>query len=1251
MAPHHFPAEDSWRRARIVPGAHRPQIDGNDYSGDGRCTRLAGFDSRPAGSSLTPGLYRRWFDGGVAADTSDAQLARLARRIADLYESDQQFRDAKPLAAVSVAIRQPGLRLWQIVQVVMEGYAGRPALGQRAVEFATDPVTGRTAIRLLPRFEAITYSEVWRRVGAVASAWYHDSQHPVRTGDFIATLGFISVDYTIVDLACVRLGAVAVPLQTSAPVLQLKTIVEETRPRVLAASIDHLADAVELVSTGHAPERLIVFDFYPEVADHKEVFEAARRRLVAAGRPVLLEPLSEVVQQGTGLPPMPSPDTDGDSLVLLIYTSGSTGTPKGAIYTDRLVANWWSRPGKLPIIRVDFLPMSHGMGRGSLIQALANGGTSYFAAKSDLSTLFEDLALVRPTTLPFVPRLWDMLFQEYLGALDRRVAAGARPDAADREVKADLRQNVLGGRVLRAETGSALRSAEATVFGESCLDLKLLDGYGSTEAGNITRDNKVRRPPVIDYKLVDVPELGYFSTDKPYPRGELLVKSTTLVPGYYKQPELTAEVFTEDGYYKTGDIMVETGPDQLVYIDRRNSVLKLSQGEFVAISQLEAKLAGAPLVGQIYIYGNSERPYLLAVVVPTDDALARHGVAGVKTAISESLHKVANDAGLQSYEIPRDVLLETEPFTAENGLLSGSRKLLRPRLKERYGERLERLYAELARSQAAELYTLRHSNANRPVVETVSRAAAALLGTPTVELKPDAHFSDLGGDSLSALTFSSRLQEIFHVEVPVGVIVGAASDLRKIADYIETERRSTMRRLTAATVHGMNSTEIRAGDLTLEKFIDADVLAAAPGLPRPTAPAHTVLLTGANGYLGRFLALELLQRLVPTGGKVICIVRGRDAAAARKRVDDAFTGDPELTKRYQQLAANHLEVLAGDIAEPNLGVDRETWQRLAESVDLIVHAAALVNHVLPYNQLFGPNVVGTAELIRLALSRRMKPVNYISTMDVAQQVDPAAFTEDADIRVISPSRSTGSNYANGYANSKWASEVLLREAEDLCGLPVQVFRCDMILAHTRYTGQLNVADAFTRLLLSLITTGAAPKSFNKLDAQGNRRRTHYDGLPVDFIAEVLIAVAQQRTDGYHSYHICNPHDDGIGLDEFVDWFIEAGYRIERIDDYGKWFVRFETALQALPDDQKSRSLLPLLQAYKQPGTATEGSRHPGDRFQQALHAGVSPRDIPHLSKAFIQKYGDDLEQLGLTSRDSRRRHAVCRGPEGYFAGR
>ena len=1185
--------------------------------------------------------------------STTTQEERLARRVDDLTANDPQFAAAKPDPAVAEALARPGLRLPQIFQTAVDGYAERPALGQRVVEFVKDPKTGRTSLELLPRYETITYRELGDRVGALARALTHDS---VRAGDRVCVLGFNSVDYATIDMALGTIGAVSVPLQTSAAITQLQPIVTETEPSVIAASVNQLPDAAELIlngsQTGPVPAKLVAFDYHPEVDDEREAVETARARL--AGTAVTVEALADLLERGkalaagSGSEPIAVPDADGseDPLALLIYTSGSTGAPKGAMYPQSNVGKMWRRSDRnwfgpsAASITLNFMPMSHVMGRGILYGTLGNGGTAYFAARSDLSTLLEDLELVRPTELNFVPRIWETLFGEFQRQVDRRLSDPTDPAqrrAVEAEVLDEQRQYLLGGRFIFAMTGSAPISPELKEWVESLIEMHLLDGYGSTEAGMVLFDGQVQRPPVVDYKLVDVPDLGYFSTDRPYPRGELLLKTENMFPGYYKRPEVTAGVFDPDGYYRTGDVVAEVGPDRLVYVDRRNNVLKLAQGEFVTVAKLEAVFGNSPLVRQIYIYGNSAHPYLLAVVVPTEEALERYhdiGLAELKPLIADSLQNVAKEAALQSYEVPRDFIIETTPFSLENGLLTGIRKLAWPKLKQHYGERLEQLYAELAEGQANELSELRRSGAEAPVRQTVSRAAAAMLGAAATDLSPDAHFTDLGGDSLSALTFGNLLREIFDIDVPVGVIVSPANDLQAIADYIEGERKGT-KRPSFASVHGRDAIEVHASDLTLDRFIDGSTLAAAPTLPRPSAEVRTVLLTGATGFLGRYLALEWLERMDLVDGKVIALVRAKSDDEARARLDKTFdSGDPKLLAHYRELAADHLEVLAGDKGEANLGLDQRTWQRLADTVDLIVDPAALVNHVLPYSELFGPNALGTAELIRIALTTKQKPYVYVSTIGVGDQIKPSRFVEDADIREISPTRQINDSYANGYGNSKWAGEVLLREANDLCGLPVAVFRCDMILADTTYAGQLNLTDMFTRLMLSLVATGIAPASFYELDADGNRQRSHYDGLPVEFIA-AAISTLGATPDGFATFHVMNPYDDGIGLDEYVDWLVSptngAGCPIQRIADYGEWLRRFEGSMRALSERQRQYSLLPLLHNYQKPEQPIRGSLAPTDRFRAAVQeAKIGPdKDIPHVSAPVIVKYITDLQLLGL----------------------
>jgi fatty acid CoA ligase FadD9 len=1171
-----------------------------------------------------------------------AARRQVAERIRTLDAHDEQFWTTKPDSALQRAARQPNLRLPQILKIFAEGYADRPAVGWRARSLSTDPATGRTSMQLLPRFDTMTYRRLWANVGAIAGAWRHDPTNPVAPGDVVATVGFASAEYLTIDLVCGYLGLVAVPLQHNTTASRLKPIIDEVEPSVLAGGVGYLDLAVEAALGSSSLRRLVIFDYLPEVDEQREAVERAQAKLARAGMAVTIETLDEVIERGQSQPPEPmfTGDTD-ERLAMIMYTSGSTGLPKGAMYTERMLCKLWTNElmpdfADTPVINVNFMPLNHLGGRIPLSTAFQAGGTSYFVPESDLSTLFDDWNLVRPTEMGLVPRVAEMLYQRYQSAVDRLEAAGVESGAAEAQAQAELREQVLGGRIVTAFCGTAPLAAEMRSFIETCLDVHVLDGYGLTEVGMVTKDGWVNRPPVLDYKLLDVPELGYFLTDKPYPRGELLVKTLTATPGYFKRPDVTANAFDADGYYRTGDVMAELEPGRLAYVDRRNNVLKLAQGEFVAVARLEAVFSSAALVRQIFLYGNSERPYLLAVVVPTDDAVEKYAgdAEGLKAALNDSLRQSAKLAELQSYEVPVDFVVETEPFSEDNGLLSGVGKLLRPKLKEHYGARLEQLYADLAENRMTELRALREGAADRPVIVTLSRAAEALLGLAGGPPEPDALFTELGGDSLSALTFSNLLRDIFGVDVPVGMITGPATDLRQLADYVESERESGSGRPTFATVHGRDATKVRAAELTLDKFIDTATLAQAPTLPRATGTPHTVLLTGANGYLGRFLTLEWLERVAETGGKLISIIRATDAEAAGKRLESVFdSGDPQLLQRFRTLAADHLEVIVGDIAEPNLGLEQAVWDRLAHSVELIVHPAALVNHVLPYDQLFGPNVVGTAELIRLAITTRIKPVTYMSTVAVALSVDPAEFVEDGDIRTVSAVRPLDDSYANGYANSKWAGEVLLREAHDLCGLPVAVFRSDMILAHSRYAGQLNVPDAFTRLIFSLLTTGIAPASFYQTDAQGHRAVAHYDGLPADFVAAAVTTLGEQiaTTADYRSFDVMNPHDDGISLDVFVDWLIAAGHDIRRIDEYDEWLGRFTTALRALPDNQRQHSVLPLLDAYREPETPLRGAPAPTDVFRSAVQAAKigADKDIPHLTAALIDKYVADLRLLGL----------------------
>lgn len=1174
-------------------------------------------------------------DAHTAIDNTNGLAQRQAQRIARLMADDAQFRNAVPLDRVNGAKTQPGLSVSQIMAAVFEGYADRPAVGQRATELIVDPISGCKTRKLLPSFDTLTYGEIWQRVRALANVWHHDAAMRIAPGDLVCILAFADPDFVVVDLATVYLGGVPVPLQTNATVAQLQGMLEETEPRCLTTTINNLEKAVDIVCGSFHPASIVVFNYVSDDDEQRAIFDNAKKRLAEAGIAIPLFTLEDLYERGTTVPsaPMYVPPPGENPLRTIYYTSGSTGAPKGAMYTENMFKLAWLSQNPLPVISILYQPMNHSMGRAGIYMTLGNGGTCYFTAKDDISTLFEDIQLVRPTSLSLVPRIVEMIFQQFQREVDRRRGESTDIVSVENAVMTEMREVRMGGRVLSGSAGSAPLSDELRAFIERCLDYRMDEGYGATEIVAFSHNGRVLRPPVIDYKLVDVPELGYFTTDKPYPRGELYVKTHTVMAGYYKRPDVTASVFDADGYYKTGDIMAEIEPDYLKYVDRRNNILKLSQGEFVAIAKLESIFLGHdPLIKQIFLYGTSARAFLLAVIVPNPEMLSPSDTeADIKQKLRDAIKKIADTEDLQAYEVPRDFLIEHEPFTAENGLLAGVGKVLRPALKARYGERLEELYDNIANHQANELRALRETARNAPVLATLGRAVQAVLGIENLDPDQPHSFRDLGGDSLSALSFSLLLEETFEVEVPVGVIADPTRDLRKLAQYIEKARASTAGRPTVASVHGRGATEIHACDLTLEKFIDIPTLDKAKTLPplaiKSERDIRTVLVTGANGFLGRFLCLEWLERMARVGGKVICIARGRNNDDARQRIADVFdSGDEQLLQHFNELADAHLEVLAGDLSESQLGLADADWDRLAASVDFIVHPAALVNHVLPYAQLFGPNVVGTAELIRLALTAKRKAFCNVSTVAAALS-ERGNIGEDEDIRVAIPTRALdATHYAAGYASSKWAGEVLLRDAHERFGLPVSVFRSDMILPHSRWRGQLNKPDMFTRWLSSVIITGLAPASFYS----GDRTQAHYDGLPVDFTAAAIATLAAQSLEGYRTYHVVNPHDDGISMDTFIDWARAAGHSIQRIDDYQDWVRRFEAALRALPEKQRQQSSLALIHQLRQPMPVHTGAVSARRFREDVRRCGVgAERDIPHLNEPFIRKYLQDLQHLAL----------------------
>lgn len=1164
-------------------------------------------------------------------------LERAGARMQQLMVNDPEVRARIPDPAVTAALNRRGASYREIIRAALVGYADREALGSRRYEVVSAK-DGAAVRKYEAAFDTITYRELEERIDAIASLWSNHPDHRMQPGEMVAFIAFTGADMAVVDLACNFALTISVPLQANLPAADMRAILADTAPATLAATIDNLNLAVDYACGQESVRSIIVLDFDERVTAERDLVEQARAQLAKEGGRVALISFADAIAYGRARPyeHPPEPKAGSDHVSMIMYTSGSTGTPKGAIIHDAISAQFWSEtiPVYLPTISMAYAPMNHFMGRNMVHGALAQGGTAYFTLKSDMSTLFEDFRIVRPLAILFIPRVCELIYQHYQSELQRRIVNGEDPDAADADVRAQMRSSFLSDRLCGGGVGSSPTAPEVRRFISECWDMPLVEGYGCTEAGAAAMVSQDRLTPtmITEFKLIDVPELNYYTTDKPYPRGELLVKTTKMFQGYFKRPDATASVFTDDGFLKTGDIMEQRAPDSLVWVDRRNNVIKLSQAEFVAVGPLETTYMGnSPLIQQIFVYGSSYRSFLLAVVVPDlDVARAQLGHdasdAELRQLVLDEIKAVARKAELKNFEIPRDVILEREPFTYENGLLSSARKALRPNIKRRYQDRLEALYEDMDRQQQAELARLRESSGGT-LADRIGGAFKANLGLPAIDPTDTRSYGDLGGDSLGAVGLSLLFEEMFAVSVPVSAILHPAASVGWLANLVERLQAGTGVQL--ADVHP-DETQLRAFDLKLHKFLSEEVLTNASTALPPVDLARNILLTGANGFLGRFMCLDWLEHAARHGGKVYCLARGRSTTAAYERLQEVFDqGDVALLNRFRELAGEHLEVLCGDLSQPLLGLSQEVFDWLTGEIDQIVHPAALVNHRLSYANLFEPNVVGTAELIRLALTKRLKRFDYVSTVAVPHMLPSlSSAPESTDVRDVNDAIPLSDGYASGYGASKWAGEVLLREAHALYGLPVNVFRPNMILPHRSFVGQYNDTDMITRLLYSIVRTGLAPQSFYAGSVE-EARRAHYDGLPVDFLSAVMQQLGAAPYSGFHTYNMVNHHDDGVSLDSFADWVASAGYPVSRIGDYGDWLRRFEDKLRNLPEDQRNLSSINILGHFAHPHPPTDASPLAYDGFAAAVAQVPAGPELPHLTEEYIHKYLADMQAKGL----------------------
>ncbi|EFC43457.1 predicted protein, partial [Naegleria gruberi] len=416
-------------------------------------------------------------------------------------------------------------------------------------------------------------------------------------------------------------------------------------------------------------------------------------------------------------------------LVTLVFTSGSTGIPKGIMMSDRaLRKEVLSLRIKDPKVRFSFCPLAHMSDRKYTLLAMCNGARVGIFTR-EFVHIFEDIQNCKPVVIASTPRLFNVLYDEFKKVVElERIRWLSSTETGKPKTEKELEertmldfQYMLGGRVQSIILGGASSSPQLREFLAKCFQCKVTDGFGMSEAGGIMNNNRLNTN--VEYKLIDVPELSYFTTDKPYPRGELCVKTNYMFIGYYKNEELTNNALDENGWLHTNDIVEELGPNQIRIIDRLKNIFKLSQGEFIAPAKIEDALTTSKFIFQAFIYGNVTKSYLVGVIVPNKTVLKQFAIKEgiikpsadhhllneeekevlannelIKKALCEEIEKVAVNCSLLSYEVPKDFIIEFEPFSEKNDLLTSSMKVKRFGCEMKYKEQLETLYEHVDRN-------------------------------------------------------------------------------------------------------------------------------------------------------------------------------------------------------------------------------------------------------------------------------------------------------------------------------------------------------------------------------------------------------------------------------------------------------------------------------------------------------------------------------------------------------------------------
>lgn len=561
------------------------------------------------------------------------------------------------------------------------------------------------------RWVAISARELGRAVTRTAQAL---QKWGVKQGDRVAILSENRPEWEITDFACLRLGAVVVPIYSTLTAQQAAYILADSGAKVAFVSTKAQLEKILAIEDQTKVVQIVVMDEIESAAavQMRQIIEAREEQQEQSGK-----------ERGATVVP--------DDLASIIYTSGTTGVPKGVKLTHgNLTSNMKHTldgfdvgPG---LVSISFLPLSHVTARHADLAFLWRGVTlAYCPFIEDLP---QALLEVRPQILVAVPRVYEKLYtkvEENATGLARKgiyhwalavgrahkteILAGKTPSSpqwklANKLVYAKVRER-LGGNVKYFVSGGAPLGRELAEW-FATMGIRIHEGYGLTETS-----------PVIALNSPVAHKLG--SVGRPLPNvevtiaedSEILVRGPSVFRGYWNQPEETEKAFV-DGWFKTGDIGDIDQDGFLSVTDRKKDLLKTSGGKFVAPQPIENCLKLNALIGAAVVLGDRRR-YPAVIISPKFSRLeawahANHISCSTREMLiaNPRVKELYNDIvgqvnrNLGRHEMLKKVLLVPHEFNSDDGTLTPTMKVRRRVIEERYSRQIAELYEERSRRNA-----------------------------------------------------------------------------------------------------------------------------------------------------------------------------------------------------------------------------------------------------------------------------------------------------------------------------------------------------------------------------------------------------------------------------------------------------------------------------------------------------------------------------------------------------------------------